>query len=123
MLKKRILIIDDEQGIVTVMKFNLETLGKYEVCTETKTEHVLERAHEFKPDLILMDLVMPGIPGDVLVHFIEEDPILKSAPIVFLSGMMTHDQALSDPRVGNHPYLEKPVDIDRLLECIERYAA
>ena len=121
--KKRILIVDDEAGIGMMMKFNLETTHQYEVCTETDPLKAIETALEFKPNLIFLDLVMPGVEGSEVARKIENHPSLKNAAIVFLSGMLTEQEASISSSAGHRLYLVKPIDFDNLMECAQKYAA
>ena len=66
MNKKRILIVDDEPGITNLLRLNLEKSGHYTVRTENDAERVLSAAVEFKPDLMMLDVMMPGMSGGEL---------------------------------------------------------
>ena len=85
MTKKRILVVDDEKSLTILLKLNLEETGHYEVRTENWPEDAIQAAREFKPDLILLDIIMPRMPGGNIAALIDEDPELKGTPIVFLT--------------------------------------
>ena len=121
--KKKILVVDDDNGVGMMMKFNLETTHQYEVHTENDPSHVLEAALVFKPDLIFLDMIMPGMEGSELARQIEDHPSLKGTPIVFLSGMMSESEAHLVSLKGPHPYLSKPIGYDHLMECAQKYIA
>ena len=64
--KKRILIVDDEGSITRLLKLNLEQTGDYEVATENVSKAALAAAEAFRPDLMLLDVMMPGLDGGAL---------------------------------------------------------
>ena len=85
MPKKRILLVDDEKSLTTLLKLNLEETGNYDVRVENWPEDALAAAREFKPDLVLLDIIMPRMPGGNVAALIDNDPQLKGTPIVFLT--------------------------------------
>jgi DNA-binding response OmpR family regulator len=101
--RKRILIVDDETNFTQMMKINLEETGAYEVQTESRAVRALATAKAFRPDLILMDIIMPDLSGDIAASQIETDPELKNTPIVFVTAT----------------FLSKPVSVKELIDCIE----
>ncbi len=120
-MKKRILIVDDEAAFGRIVKLNLEETGRYEVVTETKGPQALAVARKFKPDLILMDIVMPDLDGGDACREIKSDPVLKNIPIVFLTAIVTEREAVSQKSVmGGYPLLAKPIAVEKLIDCIEK---
>jgi len=120
MAKKRILVIDDEASITRTMKVNLERTGAYTVRTENQGGQGLTAAREFKPDLILLDVMMPDVDGGEVATQIESDPALKHVPIVFLTAIVTKEEAGRDGQeIGRHFFLAKPVNLETLIRCIE----
>lgn len=123
MEKKKVLIVDDETSITTVFKMVIEKTGKYEVLTETKGSHALAAAKQFKPDLILLDIVMPDIDGGEVADQIKADEEIKDTPIVFVSAALTKNEAKEQGAIpGRHPILAKPVPVEELIGAIEKYA-
>ncbi len=120
-LKSRILIIDDEQNITSVLRAYLDTTGSYDVQTANSGKEGLEKARDFKPHLILLDVMMPDFGGDVFAGKAKKDPILREVPIVFLTGIVTKDEVkASGGTIGGFAYLAKPVTrIEELTSCIE----
>jgi CheY-like chemotaxis protein len=120
MTKKRILVIDDEASITRTMKVNLERTGAYTVGTENQAAHALAAAREFKPDLILLDVMMPEKDGGEVAAEIQSDPALQHVPIVFLTAIVskkeTGDEALES---GGQTFIAKPVNLHSLIQCIE----
>jgi CheY-like chemotaxis protein len=90
--KKRILVVDDEPTITRLLKLNLEQTGEYEVATENISKAALAAAEEFQPDLLLLDVVMPGLDGGNLASQLQTSPKLKGLPIVFLTAAVTREE-------------------------------
>lgn len=123
MAKKRILLVDDEKSLTTLLKLNLEETGNYEVRTENWPEDAIQTAREFKPDLILLDIIMPRMPGGNIAALIDEDPELKGTPIVFLTAAVRRHQVEdNDGIICDHPCLAKPASIDEVVAMIEEHA-
>ena len=123
MTKKRILVVDDEKSLTILLKLNLEETGHYEVRTENWPEDAIQAAREFKPDLILLDIIMPRMPGGNIAALIDEDPELKGTPIVFLTAAVRRHQVEdNDGIICDHPCLAKPASIDEVIAMIEKHA-
>ena len=121
--KKRILLVDDEKSLTTLLKLNLEDTGNYEVRAENWPEDAITAAREFKPDLILLDIIMPRLPGGNIAALIDEDPELKGTPIVFLTAAVRRHQVEdNDGIICDHPCLAKPASLDEVIAMIEKYA-
>lgn len=121
MSKRRILVIDDEEGFTKLIKLNLERTGKYEVRTENKGLLGLAAAREFKPDLIFLDIIMPDIDGGDVCYQLENDWETKGIPIVFLTAVAKKEE-VRDGRgtIGGHSFIAKPVSARELIDCIEK---
>ena len=120
--KKRILIIDDQPDITRMVKLNLEQTNNYEVRTENDPRLALAAAADFHPDLILMDVVMPGIDGGHLASQLQASPKLKGVPIVFLTATVTQEEVRErHGLVGGLPFLAKPVNTAEVVKCLEQH--
>ena len=81
----------------------------------------LQVAHEFDPDIIFLDIMMPDLPGDAIAEQIRADEQLSTKKLVFLTAMVTRDDtADGHNRIGGHEFLAKPVSTDDLLRTIEK---
>jgi CheY-like chemotaxis protein len=120
--KKRILVVDDEEGFTRMLKLNLEKLGIYEVLEVNDARQALDQARRFKPDLILLDVIMPEADGgDVAAQF-QADPAMRSTPILFLTAAVSRQEAGAGAVVsGGMMFISKPVTLRRLVECIEQH--
>ncbi len=122
MNKKRILVIDDEPSITRLLKLNLEYNGSYTVREENSGPRSLATIKEFNPDLILLDIMMPGLDGSEVAARLQDNPALKNIPIVFLTAAVKKAEVGSNEGlIGGLPYLAKPVDIDEVVACIEKH--
>lgn len=115
---KRILIIDDEEDLNRLMKMALESSGDFEVHFESRAHHAVETAKEFKPDLMILDLIMPGMDGGELVLQIKQDPNLREVPIIFLTASITTGSVDSGSSLFGYPCLNKPASVDEVVELI-----
>jgi CheY-like chemotaxis protein len=120
MKTKRILVVDDEASITRTMKVNLERTGAYTVGTENQATHALAAAREFKPDLILLDVMMPDEDGGEVAAQIQADPDLQHVPIVFLTAIVSKEETRGESLdSGGQTFIAKPVDLRSLIQCIE----
>ena len=123
MAKKRILLVDDEKSLTTLLKLNLEDTGNYDVRVENWPEDALAAAREFKPDLVLLDIIMPRLPGGNVAAQIDSDPLLKGTPIVFMTAAVRRSQVEdNDGIICEHPCLAKPATVDEVIAMIEKHA-
>ena len=123
MAKKRILLVDDEKSFTTLLKLNLEETGEYEVRVENWGEDAFGAARDFDPDLILLDIIMPRMPGGNVAAQMAGDPKLKDIPIVFLTAAVRRHQVEEHEGViCDHPCLAKPASLEEVVAAIELHA-
>jgi len=123
-MTKRILVVDDEPGITRMTKLNLERTGNYVVRTENLGSQAIAAAREFKPDLILLDVMMPDMDGDEISSRILEDPQLSGSKIVFMTAIVTKDETdATGSNIGGFEFLAKPVKTEDLIATIEQVLA
>ena len=116
---KKILIVDDEAGFTRLMKLTLQKIGGYEVFEENDGALALETARRVRPDLILMDIVMPNVDGGDAASMIRKDSDLTRIPIIFLTAIVSKKETAPGALIGGFPFLSKPVSLDALIACIE----
>lgn len=120
MKKARILYVDDEIGAARLLKLNLEATGRYEVNIQNWPEDALDTARTFKPDLLLLDLIMPRMPGGNVVAEFEHDLGCKDIPIVFFTAAVWRERVLEhDGIICNHPCLAKPAQLEEIIAFID----
>jgi len=124
MVKKKILVVDDEASITRLLKLNLEKTGAYVVRTENEGTKTVEVAREFKPDLILLDVMMPDIDGGDVAAHLQADGLLRRAPIVFLTAAVKKEELdTKGGMIGGFTYIAKPLDVNGVKTVIERTLA
>ena len=119
--KPCILIVDDNRDFTYSAKLALERTGRYSVWEANEPARAHQTAQLVKPDLILLDIVMPETDGGEVAARIESDPTLHRTPIVFLTALVTKAEARSDLQIQGHPFLAKPISIPDLVAGIERH--
>ena len=117
--KRRILIIDDDRDASHLIKTLLEKNGRYVVLEENDAARAHQSARNFRPDLILLDIMMPGTDGGGVAAQIETDLDLQRTPIVFLTGLVTKAEEKGILSFQWHPVLAKPISIPELINKIE----
>ena len=117
----RILVVDDEPRLSSLLKKMLESNGDYEVKEENRPQHALSAALEFKPDLILLDVVMPGKDGGEVANEIRANHQLHDTPILFLTALISKSDTDSKTITrGAYEYMAKPVDPVLLNQRLEQ---
>ena len=117
--KPRILIVDDNPRFSHSARLILQESGQYVVCEENEAASAVETARSFRPDLILLDLVMPQLDGAEVAAQVESDWALHGVPIVFVTGLVTRDEARNGQRIDGHRVVSKPVSSFDLLGAVE----
>ncbi len=117
--KPRILIVDDNPRFSHSARLILQESGQYVVCEENEAASAVETARSFRPDLILLDLVMPQLDGAEVAAQVESDWALLGVPIVFVTGLVTRDEARNGQRIDGHRVVSKPVSSFDLLGAVE----
>jgi CheY-like chemotaxis protein len=119
-IPKRILIVDDEAGFTRLLKLTLEGTKRYIVREENDGSHALLTARMFKPDLILLDIVMPKMDGGDVARQIANDPVLKNVKVIFLTAIVSQrEEAGLGAEIDGHVFMAKPVSLAALTEKIE----
>ena len=120
---KKILLVDDEQDILDSLG-NILRRNNYEVVTTSKGADVLELARSTKPDLLILDVLMPDKDGTEVAIDLENDPTTKDIPVMFLTGMMAKEEELPENKTNKMHYsVAKPVEKEELLNLITQVIA
>ncbi len=117
--KRRILIVDNDRESTHVVKILLERTGRYLVLEQNDATKAHQSARNFRPDVILLDIVMPDTDGGEVAAQIQADPELQRTPIIFLTALVTKAEAKTGLRIQGHPFLAKPISIPELIKGIE----
>lgn len=105
---KKILIADDEPDILEIIQFNLQTEG-YEVITAKNGDEAIDEAKKHHPDLIILDIMMPGKNGIDVCNILRMQPAFKETLIVFLSALSDESTEIRGLETGADDYLTKPI--------------
>jgi CheY-like chemotaxis protein len=119
--KRRILIIDDDADTTHLVKVLLERTGHYLVLEENDATKAHQSARNFRPNLILLDIVMSETDGGEVAARIEADPELQNMPIIFLTALVTRAEAKAGIQTQGHSFVAKPVSIPELIDAIEAH--
>ena len=114
---KRILVVDDSATERHMLR-DLLTKAGYEVVSSENGEDAIVKARQVKPDLILMDVVMPGLNGFQATRAISRDPATQSIPVIMCTSKSQETDKIWGLRQGAKDYVVKPVDRDVLLAKI-----
>ena len=122
MRSKRIFVVDDEPSITRNLKLNLESSGDYDVFAENRATNALAAARSFRPDLILLDVMMPDMDGGEVAARLRADPLFRDTPIVFLTAIVSNEETDGHEMLsGAETFLAKPVDIGELKKTVEEH--
>lgn len=115
----RVLVVDDDRATVEMLTLALEMDG-YEVVTAADGVTALEAARRDRPDVLVMDVMMPGLTGLDVVRELRDDPMLGEVPVLLLSAWTRDVDVWSGWMAGADAYVTKPMDVDDLLSQITR---
>ena len=107
-ISKKILIADDEPDILEILQFNLHAEG-YEIITAKNGDEAIEKAKKTEPDLIILDMMMPGKNGIEVCNLLRMMPAFKSTLIIFLTAMSDESTEIKGLETGADDYLTKPI--------------
>lgn len=117
--RDRILLVDDEPINIQVLASALK--NSYEIISAQSGVEAIMLVKEQKPDLIILDVMMPGLSGYDVCRSIKSDPTFSDIPVIFLTAIDTHDGARQGLEAGGIDYLTKPVDLDLLKLRVQNH--
>lgn len=121
-MKKRILVVDDEQACALVLKLGLESTGHYVVDQEHDALAAVESARVFDPDLIVLDVMMPQMDGGEVAARLRADRVLHEVPVIFLTALVSPADLFAEPAgadFGGHAFVPKGAPLRKIIDCIE----
>ncbi len=119
-MSKVILIVDDDQQVRTLLRRLLFESG-YTTIAAADGRQGVELAKTGKPDLILMDILMPDMDGHVACHIIKTDSAIKEIPVVMLTAVNSEPSEVIAKEVGADGYVTKPFIREKLLDTISQF--
>lgn len=118
MANKTILVVDDEQDILDLIEYNLKKEG-FKVLKAENGEKGIEIAKEYKPDLVLLDIMMPKMDGLETVELIRKDEELKRTPVIFLTARSDEKTEIESLNKGGDDFITKPISTTKLVSRIK----
>ena len=116
--KKRVLVVDDDPAIVEMLVELLERDGRFEVQTAVTGFDAGLRTKEFRPDIIVLDYMLPDINGNVVIRTIRDDSSLRDVKIIIVSGVVNRADVQDLLDCGADDFLQKPFSIEQLVRRI-----
>ena len=117
---KKLLVIDDEEYFCRAVKKAIEMKRDFQVLTATRGDEGLRLARTQKPDLILLDIVMPGMMGTQVAEELSQDPATASIPVIFVTAIVKKEETgRARGCLGGRMFIAKPVVVDELLKKID----
>ncbi len=118
-MRSTILSVDDERDVTDLVKFHLMRAG-YDVVTAASGREALQRIADCRPDLILLDLMLPDIDGFGVSEILRRDPSTATIPIVILTAWATPDAQHLGLELGALDYMTKPFSPKKLVERVRQ---
>ena len=115
---KRILVVDDEPAATRMVRFALERSGVFEGCEVNDPRRALTAARLFKPDLVLLDIEMPGMDGSDVARQLRAEEGTVNTPIIFMTSLVTEEEAAYRILAGGSRVLAKPITMSKLVRCV-----
>lgn len=118
--KRRVLIVDDEPDFTFMTALTLQQMGHYEVREENDAAKALAAAREFKPDVILLDVMMPELDGGDVAAQLRAERSTRDIPVIFLTALVrSGDAETSGLTSAGHRFVPKPVSFEELTAHID----
>jgi DNA-binding response OmpR family regulator len=114
--KRKVLLVDDEPEIVEIINKALDEDGRFEVRIAANGFDAGMMVKEYRPDLIILDVMLPDINGKEVCHRVRADPNLEEVRIICISGMVEEDKIQELKLAGADDFLHKPFDVEQLIE-------
>jgi len=116
--KKKILVVDDDPEIVELLQDALNRDGRFEVQAASSGYDAGILTQRFRPDLILLDYMLPDVNGNIVCQTIRKNPEFENIRIIIVSGVVKQDEIEQLLKSGADSFVRKPFDVERLIENI-----
>ncbi len=114
--KRKVLIVDDDEDLVELMKEVFEADGRLDIRTANNGFGAGMLVKEFRPDLVILDVMLPDINGKEVCVRVRNDPSLDDVKIICISGMVEQDKVADLKAAGANYFMQKPFTVEKLLE-------
>ena len=119
LVKKKILLIDNDPASTRMVRLTLERLPAFEVRELNDPTRAVQIAREFQPDLVLLDVEMPAMDGGEVACKLQTDARFRAPPIIFMTGLVTEEETARNSMFTNGSrVLAKPVTMAKLAQCM-----
>lgn len=122
-LKRRVLVVDDDPAIVELFTDVLERDSRFEVQTAATGYDAGVLSQQFRPELMILDYMLPDLNGNVVCRTVRENPDLADMKIIIVSGVVNQDEVQGLLAAGADDFVKKPFNIERLLARINELLA
>ena len=116
--KRKILIVDDDEALVELMKDVFESDGRFDIRTTNNGFDAGMLVKEFRPDIVVLDVMLPDINGKEVCQRVRSDAALDDVRIICISGMVEQDKVADLKAAGANDFMQKPFEVDKLLERV-----
>jgi DNA-binding response OmpR family regulator len=122
--KRRILMVDDDEMMLSTMKRYIEGTGRFEVRTQSKSTKLRDALSDYSPELIILDLMMPDMDGGDLAAMLKNDARTKDTPVLFFTSSVSKEEIeKSGGTIAGHTFMAKPCEGRELLKKIDQLLA
>ena len=118
-MAKKVLIVEDEVDICRILSLRFQKKG-FEVLVANNGEEGFNKAKQEKPDIVILDLMLPKLPGEEVCKRIRSDEEIAETPIIILTAKATDVDRIVGKVIGANAYLYKPFDAKQLLEEVDK---
>jgi two-component system phosphate regulon response regulator PhoB len=119
-MQKKILVVEDNSDLLELLSVHLRE-ARYHVATASDGFQALKVAHRFKPDLVLLDLVLPELDGFAVCERLRRNPATAQTPIIILTGLTSEITRFAGMESGGTDYVLKPASIGQILAKVEQW--
>jgi excisionase family DNA binding protein len=116
--KKKVLVVDDDAEIIELISDILKRDGRFEIKTASSGYEAGIMTQQFRPDLILLDYMLPDVNGNVVCQTIRKNPEFESAKIIIISGVVKEEEIEQLLKSGAEGFVKKPFSINEIIEKI-----
>ena len=116
--KRKVLIVDDDQELVELMSDTFARDGRFDIKTANNGFDAGMLVKEFRPDLVVLDIMLPDINGREVCQRVRMDPAMEQVKILCISGMVEQDKVADLRAAGANDFMQKPFEVDQLVDRI-----
>lgn len=120
-LKKSIVIVDDDVDTSQMEKLLLEKTGLYDVIVCNRGSEAFKLIHQTRPQLVLLDIMMPDADGGEIADQIRKDKSLEATRVVFMTSLISRKEVIETSVIAGHPFIAKPVDGETFLKRVKGF--